>query len=714
MAYLKQYIRKIFPDKRTTAASAIVGISTGLAIYLGKLQRHFFSKSYFVYAVLISVLATILVAWLRQCCLRSKFLSLSRKMRTISLIFTVLIALILLANVQIQPLYYILPDSDLQIRIPIGDVPEGHEGVRLLWVETGQGYVHYTHMDYAGKWERVFGNTVFEPNQDMTITWSGKVGPVAEIAFRMTPFDQPVFVSWNGEEVEYNLNNPKEPNIFIRTAMDIPIWYKLPFILSFTISIGFLVFALLILLATWQPRRGTKRPSGKYTWLLYMLPMVLVWGFSLLVFWPGIMSNDSVTLWSQNLVGEYSDWQSAFYALMLAALMKIWYSPALIVILQMLTLAFLTAWGLKAFEDRGVPRLYLWMISLLFAILPINNLFIITLWRDIPYAIAIFWMTIIILKIYFSQGAWLKGLGWLWLALSGFLIAILRQNGIPVAFVVLALLPVVYRKYWKRLSASLLLCAALLLLMKGPVFDWLSVDRSKTGQSNLILAHHIAAHLDAGTPLKTDEEQYLNEFMPVDDWYYYCCYVGTVSYDSDFAREEFLNSSAENRKLVLDLFLRDPLVDVRHMLCSGEMVWKYMNNQCIMKSVHGFNSWAPGETSWIIPNDAGLKEDSRIPALVQPYIDMLGVFGFRDDFLMIYLRPALYMYLSAILILVFSLRSRNFRPFLVVMPVLVQAAILFLISYAPAIRYQYSNYMVGLYLLGLLFLPGGRMKEDEA
>jgi hypothetical protein len=81
---------------------------------------------------------------------------------------------------------------------------------------------------------------------------------------------------------------------------------------------------------------------------------------------------------------------------------------------------------------------------------------------------------------------------------------------------------------------------------------------------------------------------------------------------------------------------------------------------------------------------------------------------------MIYLRPALYMYLSAILILVFSLRSRNFRPFLVVMPVLVQAAILFLISYAPAIRYQYSNYMVGLYLLGLLFLPGGRMKEDEA
>lgn len=713
MEHVITFLREIFPTKKTTLVNLIIGISAGLSVYLGKLQRHFFSKSYFAYMLLISVVVSILVGWLRHCCLTSKFLSLSKKMRVVVIVFTVLLALVLLGNTQIQPLYYLLPDTQLQIRIPIGDVPKEEESVRLLWVETGQGYVYYTYMHYEGQWERVEKNIVFAPNQEVVITWAGKVGPLPEIAFRMTHYDQPVFISWNGVEEEYNLNNPKEPNILIQTPIDIPLLYKLPFILSFTISVGFVIFSILILLGTWQPRRRAGAGSRKYVWLLYMLPMLLVWGFTLLVFWPGVMSADSITLWSQNLSGQYSDWQSAFYALILAGLMWVWYSPAVVSIPQILLASFLVAWGLKALEKSGVPKLPLWGISLLFAVLPVNNLFIITLWRDIPYALAVFWLTVIVLKIFLSQGEWVRGWGWVWLALSGFLIAILRQNGIPVAIGMLALLPLVYRKYWKRLVGSLLLFLAIFLLVKGPVFNWLDVDRNKDGQSNLILAHHIAAHLNAGTTLTAEEKDYLDSFLPVEDWDYYCCYVGTVSYDNDFERERFLDSSSENRKLALDLFLRDPVVDVQHMLCSSELVWRYQNNQCYMKSAHGFNSWKPGEISWINPNNVGLDDDSKIPKLVQPYVDMLRIFGFRDDFLVLYLRPALYLYMTVFCVMVLIVRLDDLRASLIALPLLLQAGVLFLISYAPAIRYQYSNYLVGLILLGLLFLPGVRVGGEE-
>ncbi len=95
-----------------------------------------------------------------------------------------------------------------------------------------------------------------------------------------------------------------------------------------------------------------------------------------------------------------------------------------------------------------------------------------------------------------------------------------------------------------------------------------------------------------------------------------------------------------------------------------------------------------------------------------PYVDALRIFGFRDDFLVVYLRPALYLYLAMFFIMVEIIRRKDFRVALVVLPLIIQSAILFLVSYAPAIRYQYSNYLVGLYLLGILFLPADDAQKD--
>jgi hypothetical protein len=121
----------------------------------------------------------------------------------------------------------------------------------------------------------------------------------------------------------------------------------------------------------------------------------------------------------------------------------------------------------------------------------------------------------------------------------------------------------------------------------------------------------------------------------------------------------------------------------------------------------------PGEVSWIIPNEVGLKDDSKIPALVQPYVDMLRAFGFRDDFLVIYLRPALYLYLAGFCVAALLLRRRDYKVLLVILPSLLQSAILFLVSYAPAIRYQYSIYLVGTLLLVLPFLPDADAEKSN-
>ena len=267
------------------------------------------------------------------------------------------------------------------------------------------------------------------------------------------------------------------------------------------------MLAALIALANWDPGARKAAHSRKSDWLLFMLPMLLVWGVTLAAFWPGIMSSDSMSQWAMGATGLYNDWQSGFHAILLAGLMRIWYSPALIALLQIAAFALTVAWGLKILQEHGVPRIALWGISLLFAVFPINGIFAITLWKDIPYAIAFLWLTILIIKIVLAGGN--TGQDWLFLGISAFLVAILRHNGAPVAAATLLVLLLIYRKTWKPFLGAILVATLLYLGTIGPLYSSVNLDREDSGQSNLILLHHIAAHVAAETPLKPDEKDYL-------------------------------------------------------------------------------------------------------------------------------------------------------------------------------------------------------------
>lgn len=626
--------------------------------------------------------------------------------------FSVVLSFVLLFNSNIQPLYFVLPDSDLTIRFKIPSLPDNEEGVRLLGVATGQGYVHYTRMAIDGEWERVQSNIVFASDQDVMITWHGKVGSRAEITFRRTNFNQPVEVTWNGITKLYNLDNSNTPDISIQDNFKVPIFYQLPFIISFLITVGFGIFAFLMFLAVWEPCKFSLISKKRWNWFFYMLPMLLIWGFTLAIFWPGIMSSDSMTQWAQGVNGQYNDWQSGFHALLLAALMRVWYSPAFIAILQILCFALVVAWGLKILQENGVSQIVLWAISILFAALPVNGIFLITLWKDIPYAIAFLWLTVLIVKIVFTKGDLRnQGFLWVWLGIAAFLTAILRHNGAAVAAVTLLMLLIVYRKTWKPFLGAILVAALLYLGVKGPLYSSVKLDRASNGQSNLIYLHHLAAHLAAGTTLKQEESAYLETFLPIKDWNYWCYYVGTISYDTKFDRESFLSSTPLNRKLAFSLFARDPLVDIRHALCAGELAWKFENNINYMKSTHGINSWRAGDVVTIGDNDYGLRGYSLLPGFVDGYIRYLRKFGFFNDFLVFWLRPAFWLYLGAFSTAVVVAKRKDAHFLLALLPISSQTVVLLLVSFAPAFRYHYGTVLAGMFLLGLIFIPSNSSKK---
>jgi len=714
---IRKQMRFIFTSWKDVIFAALIGISTAVIVYLNYYQQHFFSKRHLLFSIIIGFFAAVISSWAKRRIIAINYTKLPKKLRIFSFVISIIFALMILVNIRVSPVYALIPKTDLQINIPIIAAQEGGQDVRLLWIKNRQGFVHFSQLQIEGIREQDDKNLIFSPGQTVHIRWHGAVEPYTEIAFRQNTIEQTIEIKWLGDLSEFYLNNPQDPNIIheeqingiqniiIPFESDLSFPYYLPFIISFVLVVGYGIFSVLMVLSN-SLIGYTKKCSKPHHWLLYALPMILVWIFILMVFWPGFLTNDGLGQWRQMASGNFNDWQSVIYSLLVFILTRIWNSPAVVALAQIISLAVVIAYGLRVFEKNGTNPLMLWCLSLLFAFSPVNMVFTSIVWKDVSYAIAFLWLTTILLQIYLSNGSWIKN--WkhvIILSVSAICVAFFRKNGIAISFGVLMLLIPVYFREWKAFCASAGIFVLLYLAVTGPLYSALQISDESFGQSNLIFLHHFAAHIDAETDLTAEESAYLESFLPLPEWDYWCYYIGPISYDPDFNRQKFLSSGRINSRLAKNLFLRDPLVDINHTFCASELVWRISNSHGYMKSTHGFYSWEYGRKGWVIPNDFGIEEASFFPQLIIPLKDWLRGFGFADDFLVWYLRPALYMYLTFFSISIAYLRNADWRIWIVGLPVFGQSAVLFLISFAPAFRYQYGTNLAGLFLLGLLFLP---------
>jgi hypothetical protein len=685
--------------------SIITGFSLSYIVYAMFFQRHFFSWRYFFYSVCLFILSSFILGLININFLFEKINQLKIQRKILLIAFSILSSTMLLINTPIQPIYYLLPDSEFKISFEIDEIAEASSEVQLLWINTGQGFLHHSNLAITGEYEIVDSKLIFHPGQKVDIFWKGKAGPNSEIVFGSTPYDQDISIQWNGEATKINLMGKDGETFTFTSTTSTPTLLKLFFIFSYLILFSYLSALCILALTLWKPKSNGGHNDRSYSWILFMLPMLLIWVFSLLVFWPGAFTNDSSDLWRQAVTGNFNDWQSAFYSIVLYLLVRIRYSLSFIMILQILFFSLVTANGLGRFEKRGVPKPILWIISIFFAISPLNNMQVITLWKDIPYAVSFLWLTILFFEIFDSNGVWIaQKKNVVVILIVSLLISLLRQNGFPVVAVSLLILSFVYKRMRRQYLAVLIGVISIFVLIKGPIYDLIGIDRGRSGQSNLILLHHIAAHLDAGTDIKGDEMEYLNSLLPIQDWDYQCCYIVPIYLNKGFNEAELMSNSVYNRKLAFSLFLRDPIVDIRHAFCAGELAWRFGGmNKCNINSTHGLNTWRAGKQDWIIPNEFSLTESSYIPGLVQKYSDILRTFGFQDELLVPYLRPAFYFYLFILSLVIAYFRNNDWKVFIIGLPIILQTLLLFLINFAPVIRYFYSTNLVGVLFIGIIF-----------
>ncbi len=688
--------------KRRITTSLMLGGLSAYLLYTSVFQRNYFSKTYLAVTLFIFGAGALASYAANHFCLEPFLTSLSRKTARWLVAAAVLISALLLLNFDPQPLYALLPSHSLRVLVP---AQAGAQAAGFEYLENSLGTIPYANLTPQGDWHEEADYLQISPETDFSLEWQGKTGGLLQIVFQPSAQPRTIEIWVDGQRSLLELQSGSEYAVSFRQDFPISTWQLLPAMLAFLVLTTYallLLWAILDKLPVKQTQSG--QPNGH--WLGYALPALLVWGLSLLVFWPGMLSNDSLGQWGQALSGQMGDWHPIFHTFLLSMLIKLWYSPALPAMLQIAALSLIFARGLGLLQEYGVPRWVLWVVAVIFAVFPFNPIFSITLWKDIPYAIALLALFILFLRIALTSGEWLEQKrSWLWLGLAGFAVAIFRQNGPAVAFLSILGLVFFFKPYWRTILRGLAVALLAWVGVRG-ILNWAyNPESGSSSQANLILLSHIAAHVEAGTELTNDESSYLDNLMPLSDWESDCCYIGGLSYNPDFDRQTYLQHFPDNLRLTVNLFLLDPMVDLRQQLCASEMNWVFCGNRCSLKSLHAFNDVTPGTESWILANEYGLEEHSLLPNLVTPIVGALGSLGFFSGQTGILLKPALYFYCSLVLIIAACLCRREGQMAILLLPVLLQTGILAVIIFAPSFRYQYGICLIGLFSLALPFLP---------
>lgn len=473
---------------------------------------------------------------------------------------------------------------------------------------------------------------------------------------------------------------------------------RLLYLISSSIGLAFIFFILTTLIALFFPTITDIKPKSKTVWntLLYSLPMIFVWSIYLLAFYPGMMSADSFDQWNQILTGVYVDHHPVFHTLILWLLTRIYLSPVVVAIAQIIFMALVAGLFFSFYESIGISKWVIWISLLIFSIIPVNGTMINTIWKDIPHGIAVLGLVYVFLRIIYSSGEWVKN--WKNIIIYGAImsvVSLMRHDGIVIGIGTFIIVFVFYPKLWKSWLFVFLFFFILLTGIKGPLYTSLKAQESKALEQSSLSLYELAAYSLPGS--EPDQILKSMEIWPP-NWN---CSIWS-KLDPEWKRNS-LDKSQPKIDVLMNFTTRIPKILLYNYRCERSI-------EFIVWDPYGEVRNASHVVVLVDPNPFGIVADSKLPHLRDLISNFVIKTSHNPNLNWLFWRPAFFLYITIFTSSIIILRNRNYRFILIVTPALLQAITLTLIFAAPNFRYYYATYLVALITLPLMLSPK-RKKE---
>lgn len=442
--------------------------------------------------------------------------------------------------------------------------------------------------------------------------------------------------------------------------------------------------------------------ANKRSFFIVWLVIFLAWIPYLLKYYPGITTLDSLDQICQSIgITQLSNHHPVTHTAVISIFMNIGKSVgnynlgiALYSVFQMLMLSAVFSLGIYYMAKKNVN--FIWrMVSLLFlALYPVNGMYSITMWKDIPFAACMLIFVIMLYEIVSSKGEFFEKKKNIFLfVLSMIAVILFRNNGFYVVILTLPIILIAYRKYYKKIIAVFAFILCVYAIWKGPVFKALNVKEGSSGEALSVPLQQFARIVKEHSEELTDEEkENIHKYLKTRDL--------DKLYDpklSDNVKATFDNEYFKQDKKTfvvtwVKLCFKYPRTVIESFLCNSYGYW-YPEFQYWVVARGVANTSFYGDISLPVEQHSLLKDalwnkyDSLIEKRNIPVTSMLFSIGF--------------MFWVVIVSFGYVVYKKEYRKLLIFAPVLVLWLTCLASPVSGEYRYMYAMFTMIPLLIGI-------------
>ena len=264
-----------------------------------------------------------------------------------------------------------------------------------------------------------------------------------------------------------------------------------------------------------------KHPKWVF-WGAFAAVALIDLGF-LLARYPGILTRDSITTVSQVIYGSYDNTMPYYHTRLVGLFVRLGLALtgdinvgiALFHGFQIGLLATAFACAITTLYQIGVPGWALGLVFFVYALLPYNMVYSVTLWKDVPFGASALLLATAIYRRVNNVGRAAKW-DYTALTLGAVGMALMRTNGWAALLVAAVPLIIVLRKKKRRLVRVLLTVLVLSWVMISPVLKALNVPGTDPVEAFAVPMQQVARVVANDRELTQEQQELLGEIFLMD------------------------------------------------------------------------------------------------------------------------------------------------------------------------------------------------------
>ena len=442
--------------------------------------------------------------------------------------------------------------------------------------------------------------------------------------------------------------------------------------------------------------------NNKRSFFIVWLVIFLAWIPYLLKYYPGITTPDSFDQICQSLgLTQLANHHPVTHTFIIGIFMNIGkmlenydLGVALYSVFQMLVLSATFSFEIYYMAKKNVDYRFRIFSLLFLALYPVNGMYSITMWKDIPFAVCMLIFVIMLYEIVSSKGEFFESKRKIFsFILSMIAVILFRNNGIYVILLTLPAVLLAYRKHYKKIIAVILFIICFYGIWKGPVFSVLNVKEGSSKEALSIPLQQFARIVKEHSDELTDEEkENIHKYLKTRDL--------DKLYDprlSDNVKatfdDEYFNKDKKTFIVTwTKLCLKYPRTVVESFLCNSYGYW-YPEFQYWVVARSTVNSDNDGKITLPIEQQALLEDarwnnyDSIIEKRNIPILSMLFSIGFVFWLVVVSFGYVIY--------------KKEYRKLLIFVPVLVLWLTCLASPVSGEYRYMYAMFAMISLLIGI-------------